>query len=117
MFLSKDDSDFLHDEEVTNPLAKIWHRSCPSLEIVSFPDSIWYVVFLFSSLCTISWNDVISRVRNARLGWVTLKELERILFARERDLEQKEKDLAEREKALLNWQFSLKPLPRNDLYL
>ena len=47
MFLSKDDSDFLHDEEVTNPLAKIWHRSCPSLEIVSFPDSIWYVVFLF----------------------------------------------------------------------
>lgn len=48
---------------------------------------------------------------------MTLKELERILFARERDLEQKEKDLAEREKALLNWQFSLKPLPRNDLYL
>lgn len=43
MFLSSDTSDCLHDEELTDPLAEIWHKSCPSLEIVSFPNSIWYV--------------------------------------------------------------------------
>ncbi|KAF8581602.1 hypothetical protein K439DRAFT_1414140 [Ramaria rubella] len=76
MFLSKNESDALHDEELTDPLAVIWHNSCPSLEIVSFPNSIW--------------------VRNPKVGWVTLKELERMLSERERDLEQKEKDRTER---------------------
>ena len=55
VFISKDSSDFLHDEEITNLLAETWHKSCPSLEIVSFPDSIWYVVL---SPSIITRNDV-----------------------------------------------------------
>lgn len=112
MFLSKNSSDCLHNEELTNPLAEIWHKSCPSLETVSFPNSIW-CVRIISCIFALNANFK-SRVLNSRLGWVTLKELERILSERERDLEQKEKDLEERERALINRQLS-HTRPRSEL--
>jgi len=37
------------------------------------------------------------RAKNPRLGWITLKELERILLEREKTLEEKEKELHARE--------------------
>ncbi|KIJ49642.1 hypothetical protein M422DRAFT_777568 [Sphaerobolus stellatus SS14] len=74
MMLSKSRADALHDEALAGPIVKKWGSACSTLEIISFPDSIW--------------------ARNPKLGWITLKELERILIERERELETKEKELA-----------------------
>ncbi|KAI0066250.1 hypothetical protein BV25DRAFT_1821175 [Artomyces pyxidatus] len=80
MLLSKNRYDALHDYAITRALAAAWHTHCASLECVSLPNATY--------------------VRNPKYGWVTLKDLERILVEREQALLQRERDVREREAAL-----------------
>ncbi|KAH7914118.1 hypothetical protein BJ138DRAFT_1080146 [Hygrophoropsis aurantiaca] len=87
LFLSRDTSDALHDTSVISGLAAKWHSSCKSLECVSFPAGTW--------------------VYNQKYGWVTLRELERILVEREKTVREREKELEERERLLVAEQREL----------
>lgn len=80
MILSKNCTDAVHDTAATAGLAAKWHGGCKTLRCVSFPEATW--------------------VRNRKYGWLTLKELERILAEREKALQERERGIQERERAL-----------------
>ncbi|KAI6125795.1 hypothetical protein EV401DRAFT_1937373 [Pisolithus croceorrhizus] len=61
-FLSRSVEGALSDRVALGNLATEWHKSCPTLECISFPG--------------------LSLMRNLRYGWVTLEDLERILCDR-----------------------------------
>ncbi|KIJ67700.1 hypothetical protein HYDPIDRAFT_83790 [Hydnomerulius pinastri MD-312] len=62
MLMSRDTHDVLSDISLIQGFPSTWHSSCPTLECVSFPSSIW--------------------VRNVKHGWLTLGDLERLLRER-----------------------------------
>lgn len=61
-FLSRSVEGALSDHVALGKLATEWHKSCPTLECISFPG--------------------LSLVRSLRYGWVTLEDLERMLCDR-----------------------------------
>lgn len=58
-FMSQSVEGALSDHAALGNLATEWHKSCPTLECISFPG--------------------LSLVHNLRYGWVTLEDLERML--------------------------------------
>ncbi|THH13220.1 hypothetical protein EW146_g6978 [Bondarzewia mesenterica] len=87
VLLSKNKHDALHDHITTCSLPSIWNKACASLESISLPNATW--------------------VRNYRYGWLTLKDLEKLLLEREKALMKREWEVREKEEALNSEQRAL----------